>query len=130
MTDFLRLASAFDVLVSDLEMKIVAKATVLSAHEADINQLKRFLDRPEMVSAAGYAEGLHRILRLEIEVKRMNDELAVLRTNLGQAKGRRDKCLSSARLEQAAQERRMEERALGEMMSLGAGTSLAQSENG
>lgn len=130
MSDFRRLASAFDVLVRDLEMRLAAKAATVSAQQADLAQLRQFLDRPEMMSSAGYAEGLHRIVRLEVELKRMEDELATLRAGHGQAQKKRDKCLSQDRVDRAARERQQEERSLGELVSRGAGASLAQSDNG
>lgn len=129
MSDFRRLASAFDVIVRDLEMKLAAMTAAVSAHQAEMSELRLMLDRPEMMGGMGYAEGVRRLVRTELEVKRLEPELARLRAERGVAQGKRDKCLERAKQEEALLERQEEENALMELMSLRSDTSLAQSGN-
>lgn len=130
MSDFRRLAAAFDVLVRDLEMKLAAMTSRVTAQQADLLQLRNFLDHPDMVTASGYNEGLHRLVRMEVEVRRLEAELAGLRADHGQAQGKRDKCLDRARQGEAALQRQQEERDLLELVSTASDTSLAQSGSG
>lgn len=129
VTDFRRLASAFDVIVRDLEMKLAAVTAAAAAHQAEMSELRLLLDRPEMMGGTGYAEGVRRLVRTELEVKRLEPELARLRAERGAAQGKRDKCLERAKQAEALQERQEEENALIELMSLRNDASLAQSGN-
>ncbi len=130
MSDFRRLAAAFDVLVRDLEIKLAALTVQVSAQQADLLQLRDFLDHPSMIATPGYNEGLHRSVRMEVEIQRLEAELGRLRAAHGQAQGKRDRCLDRARETEGRLERHHQELGLLELLSQGADASLTQSGSG
>ena len=128
MSDFARLAEAFSTLARSQEAAVSAKSAVVNARRSDLAELRRFLDRPEMMSGPGYSEGLLRIVRSEAEVQRLEKELSALRLEHSRTERKRDKCLARARQDAAMLERQRGEHEILELVS-GAETSLAQPRN-
>jgi hypothetical protein len=129
VSDFNRLTDAFAKLARVQEACIAAKSAAVSAKRVDLEQLRVFLDRPAMMNASGYSEGLLRIVRSEAEMKRFERELAELRLEHSLTEQKRDRCIDRARQDAARAERRELERRLTEQAGNGHEASLAQPGN-